>query len=101
MMEMNKREDVLKELGKLAQLLNISIDYIVDNENKREYLVCDNQKICTNATSISGIRQEFFGYVFLREWKHRSLGWFDKQSRNYIKQYWYDEKFNQPYLQND
>lgn len=26
------------------------------------------------------------------------LGSFDKQTRNHIKQYWYDKDFNQPYL---
>lgn len=93
---MNKKEQVLKELGKVAELLNINIDYVIDN--KREYLVCDDTKICTNHTNISGIRQEFFGYVFLKEWRHRSISPFEKQTRNFIKQYWYDDNFNQPFL---
>lgn len=92
---MNKREQVLNELGDIAKLLNIEIDYVIDKE--REYLVCDDAKICTCHTSISGIREEFFGYVFLQEWRHRSLGGFDKQTRRYIKQYWYDDNFNQPF----
>lgn len=99
---MTKKEEVLKELGKIAKLLNIEIDYIEDeteNGHKREYLVCDDTKICTNCTSIYGIREEFFGYVFLIEWKHRSLGSFDKQTRNEIKKYWYDDNFKQPYYE--
>ena len=96
---MNKKEQVLAELGMIAEALHIKIDYVV--EENREYLVCDNQNICTSCTSISGIRDEFFGYVFLQEWRQRCLGAFDKQTRNYIKQYWYDDNFKQPYLRRD
>lgn len=92
----DKRQKVLEELKPIANSLGIKIDYVI--EEHREYLVCNNQKICTNGTSIYGIRQEFFGYVFLCEWYDRSLGAFDKQTRNHIKQYWYGQNFNQPYL---
>lgn len=93
---MNKKELVLNELDDIAKVLNIDIDYVIDD--KREYLVCDDTKICTNCTSIHGIREEFFGYVFLKEWRNRSVSPFEKQTRNYIKQYWFDDNFNQPYL---
>ena len=92
----DKRTMVLKELNPIANVLGIKLDYII--EENREYLLCNGQAICCNATSIYGIRQEFFGYVFLKEWRERSLGAFDKQTRNFIKQYWYDDKFKQPYL---
>lgn len=95
---MNKELEVIRELNSIATLLDIELDYIIDKENKREYLVCNDTKICTNGTSIRGIREEFFGYVFLKEWRNRYLGSFDKQTRNYIKQYWYDRDFKQPYL---
>lgn len=91
-----KREMVLTELNPIASVLGIELDYII--EENREYLCCNGQKICCNCTGICGIRQEFFGYVFLREWRDRYIGAFDKQTRNYIKQYWYDDNFNQPYL---
>lgn len=90
-----KKKKVLEELEPIANPLGIKIDYVKDDV--REYLVCDNQKICVCETSIYGIRQEFFGYVFLKEWYDRSLGAFDKQTRNHIKQYWYDGNFKQPY----
>lgn len=90
-----KRQQILEELEPIAKPLGIKIDYIADKY--REYLVCDNQKICVCGTSVYGIRKEFFGYVFLTEWRERSLGAFDKQTRNHIKQYWYDDNFNQPY----
>lgn len=95
---MNKELEVINELNSIATLLDIELDYVIDEENKREYLVCNNTKICTNGTSIRGIREEFFGYVFLKEWRNRYLGSFDKQTRNYIKRYWYDDDFKQPYL---
>ncbi len=95
---MFKELEVIHELASIAAVLDIKIDYVVDKENNREYLVCDDTKICTNGTSISGIREEFFGYVFLKEWRNRYLGSFDKQTRNYIRQYWYDDNFKQPYL---
>lgn len=92
----DKRAMVLNELEPIAKLLNIELDYVVEKE--REYLLCNGQAICCSCTSVSGIRQEFFGYVFLQEWSKRSLGAFDKQTRNYIKQYWYDDNFKQPFL---
>lgn len=92
---MSKRNEVLQELGDIAKVLGIEIDYVVDD--KKEYLICDDTKICTKCTSVSGIREEFFGYVFLKEWKHRSVSPFEKQTRNYIRQYWYDDDFNQPF----
>ena len=95
-LKVNKKEEVIKELGPIAKVLNIKIDYVIDS--KREYLVCDNTKICTSCTSVYGIREEFFGYVFLTEWKHRSLGAFENQVKRHIKQYWYDDNFNQPYF---
>lgn len=98
---MTKKEQILNELGDIAKLLNIKLDYITDLENHREYLVCDDVKICTCHTSIHGIREEFFGYVILQEWKHRSFGAFDNQTRRHIKQYWYDDKFNQPFYRSN
>ena len=94
---MSKVQEVLAEIGPIAKVLKIGLAYIIDEENHREYLVCNDTRICCNGNSISGIRQEFFGYVFLLEWHKRYLGSFDKQARNYIRQYWYNDKFEQPY----
>lgn len=78
--KLSKRDKVMMNLADIAKALNIDIDYV--EEEEREYLICDGQKIGTIGTSVSGIRQEFFGYVFLKEWKYRWLGAFDKQVRN-------------------
>ena len=83
---MDKRNEVLKELGEIAKLLNIDIDYVIDKDHNREYLKCNNVKICTSGTSISGIREE---------WRNRSISPFENQTRNHIKQYWFDDNFNQ------
>lgn len=91
-----KRQQVFDKLKPIADAMNVALDYII--EDGREYLVCNNQKICTSCTSIVGIEQEFFGYLFLKVWRERSLGAFDRQTRNYIKQYWYDDNFKQPWL---
>lgn len=100
MNDKSKKSDVIKELGPIADVLNITLDYVIDDDNRREYLVCNGQKICTNGTSVYGIRQEFFGYVFLQVWRDRTISPFEKQTRNFIKQYWYDDNFHQPYLKN-
>ena len=94
---MSKEQEVLAELKPIADVLNVKLEYVIDDENKREYLVCNDTKICTNNTSVYGIRQEFFGYVFLLEWHKRSLGTFNRQLRNFIRQYWYNDEFEQPY----
>lgn len=92
-----KRDEVMQELLPIAKVLGYEISYTEDKENKREYLTVNGTNICTNCTSIYGIRQEFIGYVFLCEWRKRSIGYFDTQTRNAIKSYWYDENFKQPY----
>lgn len=40
---MDKRYEVLEELKPIADILEIELDYVI--EDKREYLVCDDTKI--------------------------------------------------------
>lgn len=94
---MTKKQEVLKELGDIAKAMNIEIDYVIDEENHREYLVCDDIKICTNATSIYGIREEFFGYVATIKLNHR----LNNGALRYLKQYWFDDDFNQPFYRDN
>lgn len=91
---MNKRLEVLKKLKPVADLIGIEIDYH-DYDGQREYLICDNQRICTNDTSLYGIENEFWGYVFLKKYKREHH--FKKHQENVIKRYWYDKNFNQPW----
>ena len=85
--KLSKHDKVMMQLEDIAKALNIDIDYI--EEEGHEYLICDGQKILTTRASVLEIRHEFFGYVFLKEWKFRFLGEFDKQVRNTIRRNWY------------
>ena len=72
--KLSKHDKVMMELKDIARVLNIDIDYIEDNGVK--YLVCD------------GLRQEFFAYVFIKEWKYNCEHDFIKKFMDYIKLYW-------------
>lgn len=90
-----KKIDVLERLKPIADLIGIDLDYHA-YDGTREYLICDDQRICTNCTSLYGIENEFWGYVFIKKYD-RWLGHFEKQTKNVIREYWYDENFKQPY----
>lgn len=76
----------MMELKDIARVLNIDIDYIEDGG--MQYLVCDGQRICTSYLSVKEIRQEFFGYVFLKEWEFKCKHDFCEKFINYIKAFW-------------
>ena len=84
--KLSRHDRVMMELKDIARVLNIDIDYI--EEDGIEYLICDGQKIYTTYLSIPGIRQEFFGYVFIKEWKYKCYFDFYKKFIDYIKLYW-------------
>ena len=84
--KLSRHDRVMMELKDIARVLNIDIDYI--EEDGIEYLVCDGQRIATTYLSIPGIRQEFFGYVFIKEWKYKCDHDFYKKFIDYIKLYW-------------
>ena len=85
--KLSKRDKVMMELEDIARVLNIDVDYI--EEGEMQYLVCDGQKICTTYLNVQEIRQEFFGYVFIKEWKHKpKYGDFYEKFINYIKLPW-------------
>ena len=82
----SKRDKVMMELEDIARVLNIDIDYIEDSG--MDYLVCDGQKIRVSYLSVKEIRQEFFGYVFLKEWKFICMHDFCEKFIDYIKAFW-------------
>ena len=85
--KLSKHDKVMMELKDIANALNIDIDYIEDGWS--EYLTCDGQKICATYLNVPEIRQEFFGYVFIKEWKHKyNCGDFFEKFINYIKLIW-------------
>lgn len=86
-----KRQEVLTALSPYFELFNIEGDYIVDNETQNEWLVLNGQKIGCTGNSIKATYQEFIAYIFVKHYcRFRSLGAFEKQTLNYIKQYWRD-----------
>lgn len=94
--KIDKRNQILALLDKKAKAFNIKVDYVFDEENHREYLVCDDTNICCSHNSISAVFEEFVAYLFLGYY-NRSLGAFEKQVTNQIKSYWYDKDFKQPF----
>ena len=82
----SKRDKVMMELEDIARVLNIDIDYIEDSG--MDYLVCDGQRIRVSYLSVKEIRQEFFGYVFLKEWEFKCKHDFCEKFINYIKAFW-------------
>lgn len=84
--KLSKHDKVMMGLKDIANALNIDIDYIEDEEH--QYLICDGQKICTTYLTLKEIRQEFFGYVFIKEWKYKCNSDFYKKFIDYIKLYW-------------
>ena len=84
--KLSKHDKVMMELKDIARVLNIDIDYI--EEGGKEFLVCDGQRIVTTYLTIKYIRAEFFGYVFIKEWKYKSDHDFYKEFIDYIKLYW-------------
>lgn len=86
----NKRLQVLEEIKPICDAFNIKdYDYIVQKNGQREVLRLYDVRIGCSRNSISAIKNELIGFIFLRTWgRDRSMGAFDKQSRNVIKQYW-------------
>ena len=84
--KLSKRDKVMMELEDIARVLNIDIDYIEDRG--MDYLVCDGQRIRVSYLSVKEIRQEFFGYVFLKEWEFKCMHDFCEKFINYIKAFW-------------
>ena len=87
-----KRLQALESIKPICEAFNITdYDYIVQEHGQREVLRLYNVKIGCSCNSIDAIRNELIGFIFLRTWgRDRSMGAFDKQSRNVIKQYWMD-----------
>ena len=92
----SKRQEVLEKLKPIADAIGIKLDYVLDWENNREYLACNDQNICTNSTSVYGIEKEFWGYVFILKYTDE-FGKIATRTKNVIRKYWYDKDFKQPY----
>lgn len=84
-----KRESILQEIAPICEAFRIDdYDYEINTETGREELRIRNTRIGCCLNSNFAVVQELVGYLFMSYWRERSLGAFDRQTRNYIKQYW-------------
>jgi hypothetical protein len=84
-----KRLKVLEEIKPICDAYGITdYDYEVRTAGQTETLRIRDTKIGCSSNSIFAIKQELTGYIFLAMWRERSLGYFDKQTKNVIKRYW-------------
>lgn len=87
-----KKREAIKEIQPLCKFFGIKCDYIVDIKRGSEILVLNGQKICCSADSISAIKDEVIGYIFVKIYcNHRSIGKFETQTLNAIRRYWFKE----------
>ncbi|OHE41506.1 MAG: hypothetical protein A2Y16_05550 [Tenericutes bacterium GWF2_57_13] len=86
-----KRLEILDAIATKCAAFGIeNYDYIIE-EDLQEYLVLEGQSICCSSNSVWGVEQELLAYIFVSRNRH-SLGAFEKQTVNRIKQYWVDTK---------
>ena len=84
-----KVSTVVEEIKPICEVFHIDYDYIWDAKTHQEYLVLNGQKIGCTGNSISAVKDELLGYIFVTKYcKNRSLGHFEKQVLNQIKWYW-------------
>lgn len=83
-----KRLEVLKEIKPICEAFNITdYDYVIEKGIERLRLY--ETYIGCSSNSVSAVVDELIGYIFIKRWcRSRSLGAFDKQTKNVIKRYW-------------
>ena len=85
-----KRIEVLEGIKPICEAFGIKdYDYIVDTKKRSELLRIYETEIGCSCNSISAVVDELIGYIFINTFcKNRSLGAFEKQVKNRIKEYW-------------
>ena len=84
-----KRTEVLEKIKPICEAFGIEgYDYEIDDYG-REVLWINDTGIGCSCNSISAVVDELIGYIFINTFcKNRSLGAFEKQVKNRIKEYW-------------
>ena len=90
--EIGKKERILIALAPICEVFNIDdYDYLID-ETGKEVLKLNDTYIGCSGNSVSAVVDELIGYIIIKKYcRNRSLGVFDKQTKNYIKRYWLEE----------
>lgn len=82
---LNKRREVLEEIKPICEAFKIFYDYIVSDDGN-EILLLDDTRIGCTCNSISAVKEEVIGYIFVN---HYSRWWYHKpQTLKQIKKYW-------------
>lgn len=86
-----KRAEVLEMIEPICKVHNIKkYDYQIRETGQTETLILDGTKIGCSSNSLSAIKEELIGYIFIFRYR-RSLGHFETQTKNRIKRYWLEE----------
>lgn len=91
---LKKRERILQEIKPICAAFGIEdYDYIVYcKTGNLEILKLGNTFIGCTGNSVSAVVDELIGYIFITKYcRNRSLGAFDKQTKNHIMRYWLKE----------
>lgn len=84
-----KRLEIIGRIKPICDAHGIdNYDYIISKTGQSETLRIYDTKIGCSYNSIDAVARELIGWIFLSSWRERSLGAFDKQTRNVIKKYW-------------
>ncbi len=88
----DKRERILIAITPICEVFGIvDYDYLIDATGK-ERLKLNDTYIGCSGNSVSAVIDELIGYIIITRYcRNRSLGTFDKQTKNYIKRYWLKE----------
>jgi hypothetical protein len=84
-----KVKSIYKQIIPICKVFNINdYGYEVD-ENGGETLVLNGQKIGCTGNSVEAVVDELIAYIFITRYcRSRSLGAFEKQTKNCIMRYW-------------
>lgn len=84
-----KRLEVLEEIKPICEVFNIEYDYIIGKYGTfSETLVLNRQEIGCSMNSISAVKIELIGYIFVKYYCKENWWYHKPQTLKYIKQYW-------------
>lgn len=89
-----KRLEVLEAIKPICECFGIDdYDYIVKEKGQTETLRIYDTYIGCSCNSIMAVKHELIGFIFIRTYcRYRSLGAFDIQTKNHIRQYWLNDE---------
>ena len=82
-----KWEEILKKIKPICEVFSIECDYAIGRYGDfSETLILNGQEICCSMNSISAVKEEVIGYIFVN---HYNRWWYHKpHTLKAIKSYW-------------